>query len=271
MKKTPDPRSMRARFKRLGDGLWGRLPSALTGQAYQEKTIARANGLCGIQDAKVLVVGANKGEDCRYFVVRGASEVHGLDVIEDVGSAYSNPSVHYHRGSIEGCDLPANYFDLVFSVATMEHVPNIALGFAEMTRLTKPGGKIISHAAPLWQSAYGHHMSCFDGHPWVHLIFPPDELRAYAKSNGIEGERGIQIEYIVNYMLDQTIFNMMPGSEYLSVCDALRGIKIHRNRLNKTSARLLRHPLGRTALSRGFTPDNLLGVHHHFFATKIAN
>jgi hypothetical protein len=58
-------------------------------------------------------------------VNRGAAEVHGLDVIEDIGASYSNPAVKYHRGSIEGCDLPSDYFDLVFSVATVEHVPKI--------------------------------------------------------------------------------------------------------------------------------------------------
>jgi SAM-dependent methyltransferase len=250
-------------------GVISRARPAKAGQTYQEKSVEHAGWVCALRGAKVLVVGANKGEDCRLFVDRGAAEVHGLDVIEDVGSSYSNQTVRYHRGSIEGCDLSSNYFDLVFSMATMEHVPNIAHGFAEMVRLAKPGGKIISHAAPLWQSPYGHHMSCFDGHPWAHLVFPRDELVLYAKRNGIDGERGIKIEYIINYMLDPTLFNMRPGTEYLAACAALQGIKVHRNRLNKVTRNLLRNPLGQLALKQGFTPENLLGEHHHFFATKI--
>src|SRR5215469_16727085 len=86
----------------------------------------------------VLVVGANQGEDCRRFAELGAEEIHGIDVIENVGADFVDHRAVYHRGSIEACDLPDGRFDLVFATATMEHVHNIDAGFAEMARLTKP-------------------------------------------------------------------------------------------------------------------------------------
>lgn len=237
--------------------------------SYQEQAVNSANHICRIRGAKVLVVGANTGEDCKLFADRGAAEIHGLDVIEEVGQNFSHPNVQYHRASIEGCDIAAGSFDLVFSVATMEHVPDINAGFAEMVRLAKPGGTIISHATPLWQSPYGHHMNCFAGHPWVHLVFQRDELVAYARRNGIEGERGIQIEYIVNYMLDPTLFNMKAADQYLSACSSLKGIRVHRNVVNRAPQKLLLHALGILARKMGFSDQNLLGEHHHFVATRF--
>jgi hypothetical protein len=38
-----------------------------------------------IRGKKCLVIGCHKGRDCRYFVRFGAREVHGLDIIEQVG------------------------------------------------------------------------------------------------------------------------------------------------------------------------------------------
>lgn len=95
----------------------------------------------------VLVVGANLGEDCRRFADLGAEEIHGIDVIENVGADFVDKRAIYHRGSIEACDLPNGYFDLVFATATMEHVHDIDAGFAEMSRVTKRGGALWSIAS----------------------------------------------------------------------------------------------------------------------------
>jgi SAM-dependent methyltransferase len=118
-------------------------------KTYQELFADRAAELCQLKHSRILIVGANTGEDCKLFVDRGAAEVHGLDVIEDVGKGFLHRRVTYHHSSIEHTDLPSNYFDLVFAVATMEHVPDIRAGFSEMERLARPSGIIYSVAAPL--------------------------------------------------------------------------------------------------------------------------
>jgi SAM-dependent methyltransferase len=192
-----------------------------------------------------------------------------LDVIEEIGRNYPHPTVTYHRQSIEKTTLPSDHFDLVFAVATMEHVPDVAAGFAEMARLVRPGGVIYSSAAPLWESPFGHHMGCFSDHPWVHLLFDQPSLVAYSRSHGIDGERGHPIEAIAAYMLAPEHFNMRPAGDYLAACSELPGLEIIENRLASEEPALLKHSLGKRAIAAGFSPESLLATRHLFVARKI--
>jgi SAM-dependent methyltransferase len=214
----------------------------------------------------VLVVGANLGEDCRRFADLGVKEIHGIDVIENVGADFIDKRAIYHRGSIEACDLPSDHFDLVFATATMEHVHNIEAGFAEMARVTKPGGIFWSLASPLWRSPYGHHMACFEGHPWVHLVHEKAALRDYARAHNITPP---EIDHIISYMFDPTPFNRRPAQDYIRAIDTLRGIQIMSNILYKLNALIIEHPLGQTALAKGFSADELLSESHYTAARKL--
>lgn len=239
-------------------------------KSYHAVNAERAAKYVSLKGAKVLVVGANDGRDCKLFVAREAAEVHGLDVIDGVGKEFPHPRVTYHRHSIEASTLPAGYFDLAFAVATMEHVHDIEAAFAEMARVVRPGGVVYCLAAPLWQSRFGHHMSCFEAHPWIHLVFARDALIAYARSHGIEGERGHSLEDIVDYMLHPDYFNMKPARAYLAACERLSGVRLEKNELDLEPRALLDHPLGRAALERGYHETDLLAVTHTLVARKSA-
>jgi SAM-dependent methyltransferase len=65
--------------------------------------------------------------------------------------------VSYLRSSAERIAVRDNTYDLVYSYATMEHVPDIEAAFREFVRVTQPGGIIYSLAAPLWNSRFGRH------------------------------------------------------------------------------------------------------------------
>jgi hypothetical protein len=150
----------------------------------------------------------------------------------------------------------------------MEHVPDIEAAFSEMSRLAKPGGVIFSSAAPLWESPYGHHMTCFDEYPWVHLVHNRNELIAYALSHNISSDRGHSIGDVADYIADRTNFNMRPAHDYLAACAALGGIAVIENRLDYEPDSLLAHPLGQRALAAGFSRDSLLATRHLFVARK---
>ena len=168
-----------------------------------------------------------------------------------------------------GLVVAGDSFDLVYSFATMEHVPDIAAGYAEMARLLKPGGVLYSMASPLWYSPYGHHMGCFQGHPWVHVAFDHEGVLDYARANGIDGERGRSLEHIVNYMLDQRHFNKTPAAEYVAALQGLPRITLLENELLREDEALLSHPVARQALALGYTPDQLLPVTHRVIAGKL--
>jgi SAM-dependent methyltransferase len=221
-----------------------------------------------ISRSKVLVVGANTGEDCKRFIYLGAPEVHGLDVITNVGADFTHDRVTYHAQSIEKCDLPSNSFDLVYSFATMEHVPDIAAGYSEMARVVKPGGLIFSMASPLWNSPYGHHMGCFQGHPWIHLAFDTPGIIAYCQAQGITGERGRSVPTLLSYIMNRANFNMRSASEYEAAMLPLTSLDYIENELLKEDASLLEHPLGQKVLAKGFSAAELLSQTHRVIATK---
>lgn len=235
--------------------------------SYNEIAINQIAEYHSVRGATVLVVGASGGEDCKRFVRRGAAAVHGLDIAQDIGCKFTHARVHYHRESIEKSSLPDATFDIVFSIATMEHVPDIDTGFAEMARLLKPGGLIYSVAAPLWQSPWGHHMACFGDHPWVHLLFSEGDLAKYALANGINSDRGHAIESVAKYMLDPANFNMKPGGAYLAASERPE-LEIIENRLHGEPESLLDHPLGQRALAMGFAAESLLATQHRLIARK---
>lgn len=235
---------------------------------YNLINIQQAANIFPVPGAKVLVVGANSGGDCKHFVDLGAHEVHGLDVVENVGADFRHEKTFYHRMSAEKMELPDNYFDIVYCFATMEHVPNIDAAFQEMARVTKPGDGVFCVAAPLWNSPYGHHMGCFHGHPWVHLRMGRDEIIHYCKKVGISGERGHSVEAIVDYMLNPEYFNKRPSIDYISACKNLPKMKVLVNSLDLNPETMLTHELKKELKYKGFSSKEVLAVTHRYIGKK---
>lgn len=237
---------------------------------YNEYHAQRAARLIDVRGSSVLVVGANNGADCRYFVERGAQEVHGVDIVENVGCDYQVKQTAYFRMSVESMGLPENYYDLVYCIATLEHVSNIDAALREMVRVTKPGGSIYSVASPLWNSRSGHHMACLAPFPWIHLRMGRDEIISRCKGNGIEGERGIPIESLVSYVLESKEFNRRPASDYLRAATAIPDARVVNNLIHNEleDEVFLEQELEAELADRGISRYELRAVAHEFVAIK---
>jgi len=222
-----------------------------------------------IREAKVLVVGCNTGNDCREFIELGAPEVWGVDVVEEIGRDFRHPAVRYLRTPVEAMDLPDGKFDLVFTYATMEHVRDIARAFAEMARVTRPGGWIYSVAMPLWNSPWGHHKpELFPRHPWIHLLHDRDEILALCRRENIVAPDGVAIEHHVEYMLSPEFFNKAPAAAYERACADLAGFEVLRNGFGRLPGSLLDAQMQARLASRGFTRAEALAVSHVFIGQK---
>ncbi|AGW12077.1 class I SAM-dependent methyltransferase [Megalodesulfovibrio gigas] len=245
-------------------------PSQTNGHYYNALAAREALSIQPVRRKNVLVVGCNTGHDCTYFVEAGAREVHGLDVVESIGQDFQHPAVQYHRISAEcmSC-FPDDMFDLVYSFATMEHVPNIAAAFQEMCRVTTPGGVLFSVAAPLWHSRYGHHKAnLFQNFPWIHLCLSKEEIiQWYLETcpDEMPHERE-HIRHHVEYMLNPAFFNMRPAREYLHVCAALP-MQLVVNRLDLDDASHLTPDI-RRLLGNRYDDEELLAVTHRYIARK---
>ncbi len=204
-----------------------------------------------LRGKRVLIVGCNTGDDCKYFTDCGA-QVDGIDVIPEVGKSFQHRNVRYFQASAECMPLPVGAYDLVYCFATMEHIPNIEAAFSEMARVTAPGGFIYCVASPLWHSKFGHHKPDMIP-PWGHLLYTRDEL---AKICG-------KPEH-VDYVLDRRYFNQTPAARYIEVCESL-GMEIIVNRLDMENASALEGvPIN------GYDKKELLAVTHTFIGEKRA-
>jgi glycosyltransferase involved in cell wall biosynthesis/SAM-dependent methyltransferase len=92
-------------------------------------------------------------------------------------------------------DLPENYYnqyDLIFSIATFEHIHKLPLALEKMFFALKPGGKLFSLFSPIWSAYNGHHLpNIIDEQgnlynfanspipPWGHLLMGPSEMTKY--------------------------------------------------------------------------------------------
>lgn len=222
-----------------------------------------------IRNAKVLVVGCNTGGDCKKFIDIGAREVWGVDVVDGIGSDFQHPRVHYLKNPVEQMELDSNSFDMVFSFATMEHVPDISRGFAEMGRVVAPGGWIYSIASPLWNSPYGHHKpDLFHAHPWVHLLYSRDEIVDLCKADNIAPGDDHGVEYHVDYMLNPEFFNMTPAQPYIDACAVLEDFEVLRNGFDFLPDESLSAEVEKLLAEKGLTRQDLLAVTHYFIAKK---
>lgn len=221
----------------------------------------------------VLVIGCNKGLDCSYFVQSQAIGVYGVDVIDEIGQDYVGNRYFYHKCSAEKMDcFNDNYFDLVYSVATMEHIQNIESAFMEMIRVLKPGGLLYCVAAPLWYSRYGHHKGdLFLEYPWIHLILNKEEIKKWFLENKskISPEIAKEIDHHVEYMLNPSFFNKRPAKDYVNICNSL-GLEIIINSLDLEPREFLTSNY-RDLLLDKYEENELLAVTHRVIARKPNN
>lgn len=165
----------------------------------------------------VLEVGCSDGLACELITMAGARDVKGIDTSAAVNLVKTPDSVTLSRSTADALDFPDGSFDLVFSIAVMEHVDSPKKAFEEMLRVTKPGGYCYVQTAPLYFSPWGHHMPYFRN-PWVHLIHTGDELIAYARANGIakriEQDLNIGAEHYIKGMLCPDHINGLSAPEF---------------------------------------------------------
>lgn len=154
----------------------------------------------------ILEVGCSDGLVCDLLQATGAEHVTGIDVMTTAGCSFPNPKVTFAVMNGDQLRFPNGTFDLVFSIATLEHVANPAAVINEMLRVTRPGGIVYVQAGPLYHSPYGHHMfSYFADEPWIHLRMTAAEIVEFAQRRGIAA----QIERDLGIPAHKYIYGML--------------------------------------------------------------
>jgi SAM-dependent methyltransferase len=93
--------------------------------------------------------------------------------------------------------FPEHHFDSVLLMAVFEHLHDLPGALAELKRITRPGGHVVSLFGPTWSCAYGHHLYADDADPnlnfaaWqlpahFHLLSTFEEIREWYASMGYD-------------------------------------------------------------------------------------
>lgn len=95
--------------------------------------------------ARILDVGCGDGFHLRLLREFGNKtwNLEGVDLDRRAIDAAERSGLKVHFGSVESLDLDADGYDLVFMIQTIEHVERPDEFLAAVSRLIKPGGRVV--------------------------------------------------------------------------------------------------------------------------------
>jgi SAM-dependent methyltransferase len=98
--------------------------------------------LPGLRDARVLDVGCGPGPYVADTVAR-ARELVALDIAHGRLTLFDH-GAHRACGDVQALPFPDDRFDAAMAMHMLYHVPDIALGVAELHRVVRPGGVLYA-------------------------------------------------------------------------------------------------------------------------------
>jgi SAM-dependent methyltransferase len=112
--------------------------------------------LGNLQGHRLLDVGCGDGAFTRVLSM-GFSECHGIDVQDDYLEEFKAQTIAEPKNkfTIQKMDaakmsFPNAFFDVVVSIETLEHVPNLEASAKEIVRVLKPGGQLLITVPNRW-------------------------------------------------------------------------------------------------------------------------
>lgn len=129
----------------------------------------------------------------------------------------SAPGMKMISEDIHKVDFPRNHFDVVFSIAVWEHIPNPLPVFDAVARWLRPGG-IHYGIFQNWMSQVGHHVFSprAPGHlvpAWGHLIYSPEDLETQITTAGGSPETAASI---TDFIHNSPEINRVPTGDFVA-------------------------------------------------------
>lgn len=132
----------------------------------------------------VLDAGTGRGRFAIAFAKAGAERVVAVDISpllvkfarEEVEKAGVSDRIAVEVGDVEDLKYDDDSFDIACSIGTTIHIPNPSKGIAELKRVCKPSGLVVTNAVLAEKTKEGSH--------WK--TFTEDEFRGLFRENGLE-------------------------------------------------------------------------------------
>lgn len=96
-------------------------------------------------NARILDVGCGDGFHLKLLEKYGKKtwQLQGVDIDKRAVEMAKKRGLKVYHGSIDEIDLPSNYFDLAFTVQTVEHTENPYKFLTAIKKVLKKGGKLV--------------------------------------------------------------------------------------------------------------------------------
>lgn len=114
-----------------------------------------------------------------------------------------------------------NYFDVIFSIAVMEHFSDTKAVLSESFRCLVPGGYCYFIQAPFWSCSMGHHYRHWEEKIreaiplYGHLYLTKDEMR----SELLKADADINIDECVNRIYDRLDLSRLTRNSVFELCE----------------------------------------------------
>jgi ubiquinone/menaquinone biosynthesis C-methylase UbiE len=133
----------------------------------------------GVRGQRVLDLGCGTGRYCALLAERGA-EVVGIDASDEMlararEKLSSTRHFELRQGMIEQVTFPSDSFDLVLCALTLGHLPGLGSIFGHVSRMLRPGGRmVISDVHPFWPVSGHDYTEFFDdaGQEYRIAVYP---------------------------------------------------------------------------------------------------
>lgn len=153
------PKELNERWSKISKKM-GCFYNAPSTQHYREMEISLFKTYFGnLQGKKLLKLDLwNEVNNTRILIwaAQQGAEIYGLDVSDYiVNSAKKNFEEHglkanLIRSDVRNIKFPSNNFDFVYTMGTIEHIPDYEKALKEIYRVLKPGGKAIIGSPNKW-------------------------------------------------------------------------------------------------------------------------
>jgi len=96
-------------------------------------------------DAHILDAGCGDGFHLKLLKKYGNKtwQLEGIDIDERAITMAEKSGLKVHRANVETADLPENFYDLVFTIQTIEHLANPDVVLQCIYKILKPGGRLV--------------------------------------------------------------------------------------------------------------------------------
>jgi len=170
----------------------------------------------------------------KWFFERGA-EIYGVDISSEVVQRakvkFQQQGIpgDFRQGDIRKLPFPDGYFDIVYSIGTVEHVPEVSQAFGEIYRVMRIGGEHIvgvPNRYNIWGRAFAVWLTAkFGLYPFgFALSFSQRSLCKMLTDTGfynIETTGVILYPWVIRYI------NLLPLMRRFAWIDRIVGFVIH--------------------------------------------